>query len=712
MKRCVYQVEGFDCPACAAEAEEGLSKDAAFSSVRIDAVTNRLYVSLVEEMEMEEIERRLNAVSDDPVTLSEVSSKKTVSMWNAETKVLLLRILYCIAVFFVCAFSLREAYWVRFGLYLSAYVLIGYDVFFAVIKNIVRRKNPVDEHLLMSLASAGAFLLACLQYSFEGSAASFENSFFLLEGHMEAIFVMGLYQVGEVIEGLAKNHARKQIEAAFALQKGESRLVRGEETILVDPACLREGDTVMVRRGEELYVDGTVLQGEAYCNTSALNGEFESIKVEKGSLVYGGYVIEEGEILVRSSSDYASSARGKIESMLQEVGSEKSQAERLITTFARAYTPMVFLTSLLYILIAGLVSKNWMTSVFTGLEIMVVSCPCAIVISVPLAFLASLGRGSKEGIMMKNVGVLDALKKITRFVSDKTGTLTEGRFSLTKEIDVKGRTKLREAACIAEAYSLHPLGKAVREAFGKAYRPDSYEEIDGKGVKAVYDGATYFAGSLAFLQEVGMKIQEDRVEGKAIYIGSSKDGYLGVLCFEDRIRDGAYALSEELGKREIKRTVLSGDEKDHVSAFCEKLHFEEGHAELSPSEKLDYLKDYLEAGESVLYLGDGSNDAPCLGLASVGVAIGEARTALAVNGADAVILNNKPESILLMLDIARKARRTAWFNIAAALAIKAAILVLTIALNGKMPMEVAVIADSGTMVLLTLNSLRLLRAKH
>ena len=712
MKRYVYQVEGFDCPACAAEAEEGLAKDASFCSVRIDAVTNRLYISAVEEMTMEEVERRLNACSDDPVTLSEVAAKKTATMWNKETKILLLRILYCVGVFFVCAFSLRDAYWVRFGLYLSAYILIGYDVMFAVVRNILRRKNPIDEHLLMSLASAGAFVLASLRYSLQGSAASFENSFFLLEEHMEAVFVMGLYQVGEVIEGLAKNHARKQIEEAFALQKGESRLVRGEETILVDPACLREGDLVMARRGEELYVDGSVVKGKAYCNTSALNGEFEAIQVEEGSLVYGGYVIEEGEILVSASSDYASSARGKIESMLQEVGSEKSQAEKLITTFARAYTPMVFLTSLLYILVAGLLSQNWMNSVFTGLEIMVVSCPCAIVISVPLAFLASLGRGSKEGIMMKNVGVLDSLKKITRFVSDKTGTLTEGRFSLTEEKATKGEDLLHQAACIAEAYSLHPLGKAVREALGETYSPDTFVEIDGRGAKAVYQGVAYYAGSKIFLEETGFYVGEASARGKAVYVASSTEGYLGVLCFEDKIREGVYALSEELGKRNIKRTVLSGDERGHVASFCEKLHFEEGHGELSPSEKLSYLKQYLEAGEKVLYLGDGSNDAPCLGLASVGVAIGEARTALAVTGADAVILSNKPECVLLMFRIAKKARATAWFNIVAALAIKLAVLVLTIALNGKMPMEIAVIADSGTMVLLTLNSLRLLRAEH
>ncbi len=712
MKRVVYNVEGFDCPACAAEAEEGLSKDPAFSSVRIDSVSSRLYVNMEEEMEMEEVERRLNKVSDDPVTLSPISSKKRTSMWNAETKVLLLRILYCVAVFFVCAFALREQYWVRFGLYLSAYVLISYDVYFAIGKTIARKKNPVDEHLLMALASGGAFVLASLQYSLQGSAASFENSFFLLEGHMEAIFVMALYQVGEVIEGLAKNHAQKQIEAAFALQKGDSRILSEAGPILVDPESLREGDLVMVRRGEELYVDGEVIEGTAYCNTASLNGEFEPIKVEKGSSVYGGYVIEEGEITVKAASDYASSARGKIESMLSEVGSEKSRAERLITSFARVYTPMVFLTALLYIVIAGFASGNWQQSVFTGLEIMVISCPCAVVISVPLAYLASLGLASKEGIMMKNVGVLDALKNLTRFVSDKTGTLTEGRFSLKEKVVVKDEKSLVEAACLAEAYSLHPLGKAVIEEFHGKYVPETYEEIDGKGAKATYKNVTYYAGSKAFLKENGMEAGDASVSGKAIYVGSSKDGYLGVLSFEDKIREGTYLLSEQLGKKGIKRTILSGDEQGHVDAFCAQLHFDEGHAELSPEDKLNHLKNYLDAGDKVLYLGDGSNDAPCLGLSSVGVAIGEARTALAVSGADAIILNNKPESVLRMMEISRKARWTSWFNIIAALTIKAAILVLTIVLNGKMPMEVAVIADSGTMVLLTLNSLRLLRARR
>ena len=314
--------------------------------------------------------------------------------------------------------------------------------------------------------------------------------------------------------------------------------------------------------------------------------------------------------------------------------------------------------------------------------------------------------------MMKNVGVLDALKGITRFVSDKTGTLTQGRFSLKETIATKGEEKLINAACLAEAYSLHPLGKAVLEAFPGNYVPEEYEEIDGKGSKAVLDGVTYYVGSQAFLKELGMEIGDVSAAGKTIYVASSKDGFLGVLSFEDSVREGTYVLSEELEKKGICRTVLSGDEKSHVSAFCDELHFEEGLGELAPEEKLAKLKGYLEAGEKVLYLGDGSNDAPCLGLASVGVAIGEARTALAVSGADAIILNNKPESVLRMMEISSKARRTAWFNIVAALAVKATILVLTIALNGKMPMEVAIIADSGTMVLLTLNSLRLLRARR
>lgn len=710
MSRRVYRCEGFDCPSCALEAEEGLSKDASFSSVRIDSTSSRIYLSLNEELEMEEIERRINAVSDDPVTLSPLSEKKKTSLWNKKTKVLALRILYCVAIFFVCAFAFRDQYWVRFGLYLSAYALISYDVYFEIFETIKKRHNPIDDHLLMALASAGAFVLACLQYAFKGSAASFENSFFLLEGHMEAIFVMGLYQVGEVIEKLAKNHAQKQIEAAFALEKGESRLVSESGNTLVDSESLREGDLVMVRRGEELYIDGEVTQGEAYCNTSSLNGEFEPVKVSKGSHVYGGYVIEEGEIVVRASADYASSARGKIESMLQEAGSKKSKAEKLITQFARVYTPLVFLTSILYIVLAGFISNNWMESVFTGLEIMVISCPCAIVISVPLAYLASLGRASKEGIMIKNVGVLDALKHFDRFVSDKTGTLTEGRFSLKKAIPVKDENELIKAACIAESYSLHPLGKAVIEAFNQNYAPSSYEEIDGKGTKAELDGTTYFAGSASFLRENGFAVKEEAVEGKGIYIASSESGYLGVLCFEDSVRDGTRLLVKELGKRGIKRTILSGDNNEHVHAFCDENNFDEYHAELSPSDKLNYLKNYINLGEKVLYMGDGSNDAPCLGLATVGVAIGEARTALAVNGADVIILNNKPESILKMMEISAKARKVSWFNIVASLLIKATVFALTIALNGKMPMEIAIIADSGTMVLLTLNSLRLLRA--
>ena len=712
MERYVYYIEGFDCPACAATAEEAISKDPLFASVRIDTVTSKIFLQMNEALPLEEIERRINAVSDDEIHMRPLSEKKKAKLWNKETKILLLRILYCVAVFFVCAFSLRDVYWVRFGLYLSAYVLISYDVYINIFHNIARRKNPIDDHLLMALASAGAFVLASLQYAFDGSAASFQNSFFLLEGHMEAIFVMGLYQIGEVIEKLASNHAQKQIEAAFAMEKGDSRLLLEEGSVLVDSESLREGDRVLVRRGEELYVDGEVLEGEAYCNTSALNGEFEPVKVGAGSSVYGGYVIEEGEIIVRASADYASSARGKIEAMLSEAGSAKSRAERFISSFARVYTPIVFAIAVLYIVIAGFASMQWREATFTGLEIMVISCPCAVVISVPLAFLASLGAASKEGILMKNVGVIDDLKGVNRFVSDKTGTLTEGRFSLKEVFAVKSEETLFRAASISEAYSLHPLGKAVLASCEGEEIPDSYEEIDGKGTVATKEGITYLAGSKTFLEERGFAITERKVAGKVVYFASSKEGYLGALGFEDAPRPGTKPLIEKLKESGIKTTILSGDNSEHVQAFSAEIGLDESLAELSPEGKLSQLKTYLDCGEKVLYLGDGSNDAPCLGLATVGVAIGEARTALAVTGADAIILNNKPEQILCMFEISSRARRVALFNVLAALAVKALMLVLTIVLNGRMPMEAAIIADSGMMVLLTLNSLRLLRAKR
>ena len=712
MERYVYYIEGFDCPACAVETEEAISKDPSFASVRIDTVTSKIFLQMNEALPLEEIERRINEVSDDEIHMLPLSEKKKTKLWNKETKILLLRILYCIGVFFVCAFSLRDVYWVRFGLYLSAYVLISYDVYMDIFHNIARRKNPIDDHLLMALASAGAFVLASLQYAFEGSAASFQNSFFLLEGHMEAIFVMGLYQIGEVIEKLASNHAQKQIEAAFAMEKGDSRLLLEEGSVLVDSESLREGDRVLVRRGEELYVDGEVLEGEAYCNTSALNGEFEPAKVSAGSAVYGGYVIEEGEIIVRASADYASSARGKIEAMLSEAGSAKSRAERFISSFARVYTPIVFAIAVLYIAIAGFASMQWREATFTGLEIMVISCPCAVVISVPLAFLASLGAASKEGILMKNVGVIDDLKDINRFVSDKTGTLTEGKFSLKEALAIKSEETLFRAASISESYSLHPLGKAVLASCAQQEVPDTYEEIDGKGTVATKEGITYLAGSKAFLEERGFVIAERKVAGKVVYFASSEEGYLGALGFEDAPRPGTKLLVQKLKESGIKTMILSGDNNEHVQAFSTEIGLDESLAELSPEGKLNQLKTYLDRGEKVLYLGDGSNDAPCLGLGTVGVAIGEARTALAVTGADAIILNNKPELILRMFEIAARARRVALFNVVAALTVKAAMLVLTIVLNGRMPMEAAIIADSGMMVLLTLNSLRLLRAKR
>lgn len=701
MIRRVYSVRGFDCALCASKVEEHLNKKEGVTSARIDYAGERLYLVGERDFLLEEIRAWIAEAEEDEILvcpLAEESEEEEGIPW-----LLWVRIAYCVAVFFLCGFAFRDLYWVRFGLYTSALVVIAYDIAWKVGRNLLKRRNILDENLLMLVASVGALVLASVKYATEGSAIAFGNEVFIFEEHFEAVLVCLLYQVGELAQDYAVKKSRHAIERAVDSRPEDANLFTDEGIQKVSAKQLKVGDKVFVALGDKVPVDGIVYEGAAYGDASSLTGEALPISLEKGSHVYAGTIITGGEAKIEATSDYSSSASAKILDLVSSSLERKGKAERFITRFAKVYTPVVFLVAIVYALVAGIMTSAWRESVFTGLEILVISCPCALVISVPLAYFAAIGLASRHGIVIKGASFLDALYRTKTVVSDKTGTLTKASFRV-KESTLSDENK--RLLVSLEAGSSHPLALAIASSFGGVGQVEltDFAVLPGFGVMAKYRGEEVAAGNKALLDRLGIKAPS--LSGAVVHLAKGKR-YCGYVLFEDEEKENAAKFVKSLQKRHISLLVLSGDSQENVDRLSQRLGIESSFGGLLPEDKLSRVEKEKERG-TLVYLGDGINDAPCLAQADIGVAMGGLGADMAVEEADVVLLQDDPMGVIQALRIASMARRTIVFNIAFALASKAAVLALAIAFKEKMPMEVAVFADTGVALLLTLNSLLLL----
>ena len=714
MRRRVYAIRGFDCPNCANKSEAHLSKHPKIASARIDYLSERLYLTYTaEELTIDEIKAVIKEVEDDPIEIDEPAAKKEKGI-DKERLSLILRIAYCLVVFLLCGFLFRDLYWVRFSLYLSALVVIEYDILLKVASNVIHRRNPLDEYLLISVASIGAFVLASLKYAEQGSTSITGNGPFLIEEHFEAVLVCLLWQVGELLQDLSVDASRKAIERAADSRVEEALLFQEGETKRVKAKDLVAGDLVLVVAGSLVPVDGVVLSGEGYCDASSLTGENNPIPVKAGENVYGGTLLTQGEVKVKASKDYASSASAKILDLVTSSMEKKGEAEKFITKFARWYTPAIFLFALVYLLIAGFVGPSWRNAVYTGLEIMVISCPCAIVISVPLAYFAAVGLASKRGVIVKGAAYLDELNRVDAVCLDKTGTLTEGRFALTQK-EVGSALNEREFDRLLrslEERSTHPLARTVCHELADVapYEATDFESLLGYGVSARINGKVYFAGNKKMVEAHGLCTKEEG-SGVYIYLFDETNVY-GFVRLEDEEKKGSREFLGELRKRGVEPVLLSGDKEANVSSFSAKMGIDSYRAELLPEDKLHYLEDLQHAGHVVAFVGDGVNDAPCLKKADVGVAMGGLGADLAVEESDVILTQDDPLQILSAISVAKKCRHVIVFNIVFALLAKLTVLVLAMVFGERMPMEVAVLADTGMAVFLTVNSLLLLRRRN
>ena len=581
-------------------------------------------------------------------------------------------------------------------LYLIPYGIIGWDVLWRAIRNI-KNGQVFDENFLMSVATVGAF--GCGEYP-------------------EAVAVMLFYQVGELFQSVAVDRSRKSISALMDIRPDYANMERNGELVQVDPEEVSVGDVIVVKAGERVPLDGTVLEGTSSLDTAALTGESLPRDVQAGDEVVSGCVNLTGVLHVKVNKPFGESTVAKILDLVENSSSKKAKAENFITKFARYYTPAVVFAALALAALPPLLGMGpWLMWVQRALNFLVVSCPCALVISIPLSFFGGIGGASKQGILVKGGNYLEALAQAGIVVFDKTGTLTKGTFEVTAVHPQQvSEGELLELAALAERFSDHPISRSIQAACQSAPDPNRVtdaKEIAGHGVRAVVDGKTVLAGNQKLMDQFHIPF-EDACHHVGTIIHVAVDGvYMGHIVISDQVKEGAKETLRDLKAAGVRKTVmLTGDSQAVGQAVARQLGLDEVHAELLPGDKVDQVERLLQSKgpkEQLVFVGDGINDAPVLSRADIGVAMGAMGSDAAIEAADIVLMDDDLKKLPVAVRIARKTLRIVRENIVFALAVK--FLVLILSAVGVANMWWAVFADVGVSVIAILNSMRMLNAK-
>lgn len=604
----------------------------------------------------------------------------------------LCRILAAALLTLVAALLPLEGIW-RGLAFAVPYLVIGWDVLWGAVRNIANGQ-VFDEKFLMAVATLGAF--ATREYP-------------------EAAAVMLFYQIGELFQSVAVGRSRKSIAALMDIRPDLARVLRDGEERELDPEEVAVGETLLVRPGEKIPLDGTVLEGSGSVNTAALTGESLPVDVAPGDRVISGSISLTGLLKIRAESAYAESTVARILELVENSSEKKARIENFITRFARWYTPFVVVSALLLAVLPPLLGQGaWREWIQRALIFLVVSCPCALVVSVPLSFFGGIGGASRDGVLVKGANYLEMLDRVDTVVFDKTGTLTQGRFAVDaihpQEVTAE---ELLDIAAAAESYSSHPVAESVVKAHEgdiDRSRIGAVEELAGMGVKAVVDGKTFYVGNGRLMEQVGAAWHECHLPGTVIHI--AEDGrYMGHIVINDQLKPDAAEAIRKLKSLGVKRTVmLTGDSEKVARAVGKELGVDEIHAGLLPAQKVERVEQLLAEGCRVAFVGDGINDAPVLSRADVGIAMGALGSDAAIESADIVLMDDKPSRLPLAKRLARRTMRIVHENIVFSLAVKFGILILSAL--GLTNMWWAVFGDVGVLILATLNAMRcMLRVK-
>ncbi len=613
---------------------------------------------------------------------------------NRKQKNILIRILLTAALMLILH-PLPVEGWARLLLTLIPYLLIGWDILRKAVLGILHREL-FDENFLMSIATIGALVLG--QYE-------------------ESVEVMLFYQIGELFQSYAVGKSRRSIASLMDIRPDFANVERDGQIVQVDPEEVEPGDCIVVRPGERIPLDGTILEGVSALNTSALTGESLPRDVAPGSDVISGCVNLSGLLRVRVTKPFEESTVNRILELVENSSLKKSKAENFITRFAHYYTPIVCIGAVLLAVIPPLFLGNWSEWISRALTFLVISCPCALVISIPLSFFGGIGGASRAGILVKGGTDLESLAHTKTVVFDKTGTLTQGVFTVTEMTPAPGwdAGDLLELAALAEAYSNHPISRSLRDACAHPLdlgRVGESEELAGGGVVTWVDGKQVAAGNARLMNHIHAAFTENSRPGTIVYL--AVDGsFAGSIVISDQLKPSSVAAMKELQSQGIRTVLLTGDSEKAAQAVGNALGIDEIHSGLLPDGKVEHVERLLAAKppkSTLAFVGDGINDAPVLTRADVGIAMGAMGSDAAIEAADVVLMDDDPRKISLAMRIARKCLRIVRENIIFALGVK--IICLLLGALGKAGMQAAIFADVGVMVLAVLNAVRTLRVNH
>jgi len=610
-------------------------------------------------------------------------------------KHLLTRIIVAAALFLAGNFiPLPE--WAEMGVFLICYAVAGWDIVWKAITNILHGQ-VFDENFLMTIATVGALILG---------------------EHSEGVAVMLFYQVGEWFQSYAVSKSRKSITSLMDIRPDYANIEKNGKLVQVDPDEVRIGDTIVVKPGERVPLDGKIIKGTSALDTSALTGESMPREVEPGMEVISGCINQTGILTIQTTKEFGESTVAKILDLVENASDKKGKTENFISRFARYYTPFVVFAALALAILPPLIlHQSFSVWIYRALTFLVISCPCALVISIPLSFFGGIGGSSKIGVLVKGSNYLESLAHAETVVFDKTGTLTKGSFAVTEIHPVNMKdTQLLELAAYAEDYSNHPISLSIKAAYGKkidSSRISDVQEIAGHGVQAVIDGKKILAGNAKLMQREHIKYTPSSSVGTVVYLACNGK-YAGYIVIEDEIKADAATAIKNLKSSGIRKTVmLTGDADAVGKKVAGRLGLDQVYTELLPADKVDRVEDLLkqksEKGKLV-FVGDGINDAPVLARADVGIAMGALGSDAAIEAADIVLMTDEPSKIAAIMKIARKTIRIANQNIVFALGIK--FLVLILGAIGKANMWAAVFADVGVSIIAILNAIRAMCVKH
>lgn len=595
----------------------------------------------------------------------------------------------------------------RLVCFLVPYLIIGYDVLFEAVEGIFKGEL-LDENFLMTVATIGAIVIA---FTRSGS-------------YTEAVFVMLFYKVGELFEDIAVDKSRSSITALMDIRPDSANLKTDDGIKTVSPDTVEVGSLTVVSAGEKIALDGVVVEGSTSLNTSALTGESIPRDVSVGDEVFSGSVNLSSTITVKTTKPFGASTASKILDLVENAAQKKAKSEQFITRFARVYTPVVCVLALMIAVlppvILMLTSKDaqWSEWIYRALTFLVISCPCALVISIPLSFFGGIGAASRKGVLVKGSVYLENLSKTGTVVFDKTGTLTKGEFEVNEIIPVNGFDKgevLRYAA-YAEAYSSHPISTSIKNAYGEDIDEgavSSVKEVSGKGVTAIVDGKNIAVGNFALMQDVGA--MADQIDSVKTVVYLAVDGvYAGCITISDTLKDGAKEAIEQLKKQGVTNTVmLSGDKAEVAKEIAAEIGINSAYGGLLPQDKVETVEQLLQQkskNEMLAFVGDGINDAPVLTRADLGIAMGALGSDAAIEAADIVLMDDDPRSISKAITISKKCIKIVYENIGFAIGVK--VLCLLLGALGIANMWLAIFADVGVMVLAVLNAIRCLKIRN